>query len=448
MSNDGVGIRDFRLGISLNGAVGDGVADDTSAIQDAIDAAAAMGADVLLDAKRYLITRTLRIGDGSAAAVSSYGGVRLRGLGQPLMPPQFLAGYPPATARGTRLVWGGPDGGTMLSVRGPLQGWGLSDAFLDGSGGSEDFGGKAGRGLEVLSAMNGDCRNLTFRGCREASIYSAAVAAPPGVLVADSLANSYENLCIGVGWANGAKGIVLTGASPARPNTDYNSFRNVSVALPTDAAIAAYGIYLQDADSNVFHNLHFFNGHPGCIALVFDYTQHADWPAANQIYGADWGGLAGPVQVAGTPSANARPNYIYAVNEANGGFMPAGVQNVVTDGNVVASLDARGLAAALPPTQLYEFYRAGLYRLNYDLTVTGGGANGGDLALTLSWSDGTGSPSFTTPLVPNEPGNRASGAQVLRGGGFGDVSYSVATSGIGATVTTQYALVLALERLV
>lgn len=440
--------RNLALDVSRFGAKGDGVTDDTAAIQRAIDAAAVAGATVQFDAKRYRITETLTVGDGSSSAVSTYGGVRLLGRGQPLLPSQFLGGYPPATARGTRLVWAGPRGGTMLAIRGPLQGWGVSDVFFDGTG-DEDFGGGAGIGLHVVSAMNGDSRNLTFRGCREASIYSTTVQSPPGVNIADSLHNNFENINIGVGWAPGAKGIVLTGVTPAGNNTDYCRFSNVAIALPTDpvAAPSAYGIYFQSCDSNVFHNVHMFNGHPGCVGVMFDYAVNPDWPAGNQIYGIDWAGMAGPVQIGGTPSANARPNFIYAVNEANGGFMPMGLPNLVTESGVVATRDLVGQTGPLANQSLREVNRTGLYRLNYSLLVTGGGANGGNLALTVSWLDGLGTPSFTTPSVPNGPGNHHTGSVPMRIANFGRVSFSVATPGIGGSVTTQYALMLALERL-
>ena len=193
-----------RLGVPLAGAKGDGTTDDTSAIQDAIDKAGALGADVLFDARRYRITRTLRIGDGSASGVSSYGGVRLRGMGQPKMPTQFLAGYPMDSDRATRLVWGGADDGVMVSVRGPLQGWGLSNMFLDGAGGTVDWGGRAGRGLEVFSAMNGQSADLTIAGCRRSALHLNTVPSPPGVLNADTLHNEFRNLNIGVGWAPSA----------------------------------------------------------------------------------------------------------------------------------------------------------------------------------------------------------------------------------------------------
>lgn len=438
-----------RIGVPVKGAKGDGVADDWSPIHDAIQQAAEQGADVLLDAKPYRIGKTLAIGDGSSAAVSRYGGVRLIGAGQPPMPPNFMAGYPVAANRGTRLVWGGEQGGAMLSVRGPLHGWGLHNLFLDGAGG-EDFGGRAGRGVEVISGMGGDVRNLTVRGAREAPVYSTTVAAPPGVLVADSLHNSWQNLNLACGWADGVKGIVLTGVTPAGPNTCYNDFQNVAITLPTDRAVApsAFGVYFQSCDSNVFRNLHLFNGHNQCIGVVFDYTVNPDWPAGNQIYGADWGGLVGPVQNAGTPSAAAKPNFVYGVAETNNGFMPQGVANLFAETGVVFSEYRTGLAAVhRRQNAVATTTRAGLYRVSYNLLVTGGGANGGKLSVVFSWLDNVGTPSHASSEAANGPGNHATGSFTARIGSFGSLSYETLLPGIGGSVTTQYALMVAVERL-
>ena len=435
--------------VSKFGAQGDGVTDDTAAIQAAIIAAGMAGADVQFDAKPYRITSALHVGNGSASGVSTYGGVRLIGRGQPLLPPQFMGGYPPSTARGTRLVWGGSASDHMLVINGPLQGWGVHNIFFDGAGGSEDFAGKCSMGLHIRSAMNGDCRNLTFRGCRDSSIYSTTEPHPPGINVADSLHNSFENIHIATAWANGVKGIVLTGVSPAGANTSYAFFKNVAITLPTDAGVAptAYGVYFQSCDSNIIDGLHLFNGHPGCIGVYFDYTINDDWPAGNVIRSYDPGTLLSPAQNAGAPSIDARPNFIYSFLETNGGALQAGTRNLTVDGAVVATYHRVDNIAALPVGPLFYNYRTGLYRLNYNLIVTGGNATGGNLALVVNWLDGIGSPSFATPPVPNGPGNHQTGGLVMRMARFSELNFQVQLTGIGGSVTTQYSLMLALERL-
>lgn len=77
------------------GAKGDGVADDTSAIQKTIEAASAAseGAIAYLPTGNYVITKTLRISGRN-----------------------FFVG---GSGWNTRLIWKGPDGGTLVEVRDP-----------------------------------------------------------------------------------------------------------------------------------------------------------------------------------------------------------------------------------------------------------------------------------------------------------------------------------------
>jgi hypothetical protein len=87
--------------VGLYGAVGDGVADDTTALAAALTAAAEDGGTVFLRAGTYRITDTI-------AALQNSGGVVIRGDGMP-------GHYRPAT----RLVWdGATDGRAVLDLSG------------------------------------------------------------------------------------------------------------------------------------------------------------------------------------------------------------------------------------------------------------------------------------------------------------------------------------------
>ena len=97
---DVVSVKDF-------GAVGDGVTDDTAAIQAAINASST----VVFPPGKYLITSTITF-----PTAAPYGGGRLIGAGG-------LVGDPRTTTRSsqyTAIIWGGAAGGTMFVSDGVL----------------------------------------------------------------------------------------------------------------------------------------------------------------------------------------------------------------------------------------------------------------------------------------------------------------------------------------
>lgn len=431
--------------VASYGAIGDGATDDTVAIQAAIAAAQAVsGGLVTFEAKAYKITATLRVGNGTASSVSSFASVRLEGIGPAWMPPQFFAGYP--VTFGTRLLWRGASGGTMVSIRGPLQGWGVNNMALDGAPDGGDFGGLAGIGLEVISAQNGDCSNLTIRGCRNSGIYSTTVNPFGGVGNTDSLNNHYRNVNIGVAWVNGAKGIVLTGGGGAS-NTDYNIFTSPTITMPTvlGGGQTAYGIYLQACDSIIIVNPHFFNGSAAFSAVTFDYQVNASWPAGCQIINPDWGGIPSPILTGGTPDANARPNIVSGINECNGGVFPENVPNMTFHTGAIRTLRRDGQTVGTGAQILCPIRIRGLYRINYYLICTGGVSGGGFMDLSVSWLDGIGTPVFTSAAVLNGPGNKTSGSIVALCAIPSDIGYAVNFHSVSGS--TLYSLFLVAERL-
>jgi len=91
-----INVRDF-------GAVGDGVADDTAAIQRAIDAATTpQGGELFIPAGKYRITKTLLL--RRTRILHVYG--------------QGDSVYNSKSNRSTTLFWDGPDGGTLIRAEG------------------------------------------------------------------------------------------------------------------------------------------------------------------------------------------------------------------------------------------------------------------------------------------------------------------------------------------
>ena len=147
--NDTVSIKDF-------GAVGDGAADDTAAIQAAINyTGSKLGGTILLPAGSYKITSTLSclypnilfVGDGSDE-------------------PHNIGTQGAAAA--TKLVWAGASGGTMLNIASvdgvnnvKYSGGGVRSIFFNS--GCTTNGTGASYGIDLVSFNEGVFENVMFR---------------------------------------------------------------------------------------------------------------------------------------------------------------------------------------------------------------------------------------------------------------------------------------------
>ncbi len=299
------------------GADPTGVADSTTAIQNAINSLPVTGGTIIFPNGTYKITSTLTIGNGTTSAISTRQGVILKGLGNSETT-GFFINSAPANSPGVKLFWAGSVGGTIMKLAGPLQGWGLQDIFMDCSS-------SAAIGLEVLSGLYGNSRDLTISNCTTVGLYSHAV---PQNSIGDtnSERNFYQNLFVAVPNVASAQGIDLTGQVPfvnALSNTDFNTFINLGIVLPLTST-QTFGIILKGTDSNEFFNTQIYGGGSTSIPVNFDYTSGtAGWPASNAFYGIDPGGGVSTTTFlnTGTPSG-ATPNYIYGLVETNGAAAP------------------------------------------------------------------------------------------------------------------------------
>ena len=424
------------------GATGNGSTDDTTAIQNAINALPASGGTVLFPVGNYKVSSTLNVGNGTSSVASSKLGVFLVGVGNPHSQPIF-GGFT-ATA-GPKITWAGSGSNPIISVNGPLQGWGIQNLYLDCASIASSVG------LSLTSSQYGDNSNLTINNCFR-GIVSQTVPTFGSFSNTDSIHNSWRNLTVNVPATAGSLGIFLTGnGTNNTSNTDYCDFYNTDIDLPT-SVVAVTGIAIQDTDSCVFKNTHIYGGNASSTAVSFDYTAtgtSGTFPASNMFYGIDVGSLNGTAfGVTGTPGSNAKPNYLYGLVETNGAVNPK-VSNLNPALPVVVSpgISLTGQTATIGGqgvTQPPNVYLTGMYRLNYYLEITTTG-NAVNVSTTLGWTDDAQAQTLTSALIAANAKNFTQGSVIIRATAATNITYATTVS--GAIGTGLYSLYIRLEKL-
>ena len=428
-----------QLSVLDFGAVGDGQADDTAAIQAALNAAA-NGVSLLVPPLAFKVSSTLLMGNGSGDAASTQWGVTLKGHSPAPFPAECFAGFPKTGT--ARLVWAGAAGGTMVKVAGPLNSWGLSNLYLDGAG-------VAGVGIDVVSASNGECRNLSLTGFTGAAIREGVLASYKGFGLANSMHNAYDNIAINVPGVSGAKGVVQTGvpnASPTPANSCFARFTNVTVFAP-GGTVATYGFCLQWTDTNLYQNIHYVGGNANSACFLFDYTLQDNLPSACTILGIDPSGNGTTSRQFvnnGVPGTGARPNTLKGLGEINRGRQP-NIANLRPDlPQVVATLDLAGLSQPITNSPLFTPYEDGLFRTSVYLRISSKGGSG-TLAARVTAFDGVGALNLDLNPAVSAAGGATFGAITYRAAGGCPVNYSVVFQNTSAAPT--YSLTMSTERI-
>jgi len=237
---DVVSVKDF-------GAVGDGVADDTVAIQAAIDYMETLnGGTVQVSHGNFKITSTLQIDGGKGVQLIGQGsdGIHDGGTG---------------AAAATILSWYGASSGTVINVASP-----------SGAGNSRQFG-------SAVSDIKIDCRSIAGIGLLVDSVrqcnFSRICIMSPTIAGVKTTTLGNANLAessdvqrcvfdrisvraIDDAATRPAHGLWLTSHSPigSNSNTSLNLFTQCDMQMWGGVG-SGYGLFLEDGDNNTFMNL-------------------------------------------------------------------------------------------------------------------------------------------------------------------------------------------------
>jgi hypothetical protein len=329
VTNCGIGALPFKSATVDCGAKGDGITDDTAALQACINGLPATGGTIVFGALHYVISGAgLVIGNGTASGPSSQWGVTLIGMGNPRSSPQSVMGY---TAQGYPLL-DYTGSGTAITVNGPLQGWGVQNLRIScrlTSGTS---------GIKVVSAQYGNSKDLAIDNCQSGILSTTVSTVPTGLSQVNSGYNAWYNISITL-RAGPGYGISLDSAHPAiNGDTDFNTFDNVYIALDpgTGGSNRRVGLYFANADNNYLHNINIGGGSGlNDIPVIYDYSfsNGGVWPAANAIAGLE-PGANNPnwVQTVGNPAINGQTwNYLNNLSLTNGAAYPIDVPALLVD---------------------------------------------------------------------------------------------------------------------
>lgn len=375
--------------VSTVGAVGDGVTDDTVAIQTAINSLPPGGGIIAFSpGATYCITTPLTAGNGSqATGESKTQGIYLIAAGGSINQGGTASTY-------TSLKWcGGANGGALLTFNGPMHGWGISGLNFNcgGTGGITT-------GLKLTAVQFGLAQNLRWDSCVQ-SMWLASLTQPVPSGSEENAENNFINLQAFPANAPNAIGFLLTGdGSSNTSDTNLSTFTNAGAVMPASSNTMAVW-YLQNADTNLFNNTGGFMQGANTTCFLLDYngpgTLH-QWPASNVFQATNCQGSAGVIaKNVGTPGGAAQPNYFYNFSEGNAGERVPLLANVGyppfilgPGADVVsqsASLSSQILSPIIPiDGQPHTWEMCGY------LEISATGASGGTVQWSTGWNDDTG----------------------------------------------------------
>ena len=312
--------------VRIYGAAGDGVADDTAAIQKAIDACAKKGVALYFPAGVYNIAAPLKIGDGYGAKLSTANNITIFGCsGGGTHSGMAVAKADPIS----EIRWIGGTINAMVVINGPIIGVNISRILLNCNA-------IAQTGIKAVHMAYSSIHDVAIYGCTGAGYVSTTnpLNAGSGINFGAGV-NRLQNVHV-----QGVNGFHISGDTGGIFDTCRNVFQNCECECSGD-----FGVKLDYADNNTFLECEFYMARDG-HGVVFDRpAAKENFPSENLFINvAAIGGVSG---VAGKPNDYfAGGNWFIPYPHADGEPLPQ-IENVhflTYDGQIWRN----GLATAVP----------------------------------------------------------------------------------------------------
>jgi hypothetical protein len=296
--SDVVNVKDF-------GAIGDGVTDDTAAIQAAIDSLPNKGGTIFIPSGVYKVTSTITVGNGTDSARSTKNSIELIGEGAPGYGP--IGNLRNTSDNGTTLKWSGATGETVVAFNGSGDGFNYSKIEIDCNN-------TAGIGLLLRSIRQSSFTDFAVRNFRSIGI-SLEITQYGGIYegkLNHGSGNIFQNFLVNTYFVGETKGLSIKGkwdGLPAPTTTHADWYRNTFVSGLFQVANPAFGSsgyatagYFEFCDSNSFNEVDFTYQSDSptsgtAYGVTFNGTNNAGYPQNNFFYGCS---LKGTVNVIGT----------------------------------------------------------------------------------------------------------------------------------------------------